>query len=151
MKTLESRFFEKVDMNASGGCWEWLSVLTHNGYGRFWMTKGTKVAHRISYEMKKGPIGSGLQTDHLCRNRKCVNPAHLEVVTLQENVRRGMSVQNVNRMKTHCKKGHSYSGVNLFIDAAGGRICRECRRKYIREYMRAYKPRKTVRLNRRIN
>ena len=79
------------------------------------------LAHRVAYELQVGPIPVGLQLDHLCRVRSCVNPAHLEPVTSAENTRRGLRA-----MKTHCPQGHPYAGENLLIRPTGQRRCRTC-------------------------
>lgn len=121
------RFWRKVEI--TGECWNWTARLTTSGYGHFYIDGGKKHAHRVSYEMERGPIPDGMQIDHLCRNRKCVRPSHLEVVTLQENIRRGEGLAVQNARKTHCPKGHPYSGSNLYTHPKGRyRKCRACKR-----------------------
>jgi hypothetical protein len=107
------------------GCWGWNGCHTGVGYGTFCVGVGQmRLAHRIIYELVIGPIPDGLQIDHLCRNRGCVNPAHLEAVTQAENLRRG----RFGILCTHCPKGHPYDEVNTYRDPGGGRRCRECHR-----------------------
>lgn len=109
---------------APSGCWLWTAYLDKKGYGRLrWQGKGCK-AHRLVYELLVGPIPAGLQIDHLCRVRNCVNPAHMEPVTLAENVRRGTSGA-INRTKTHCPKGHEYTADNTYTHK-GKRACKAC-------------------------
>ena len=108
------------------GCWQWHGMTTKKGYGRFTVNRMKKEgAHRFSYEMLVGPIPEGLVIDHLCRNRGCVNPAHLEVVTASENVRRQVSR---NSKKTHCIYGHPLAGDNLRV-RPGRRICLTCTKR----------------------
>lgn len=91
-RTTEERFWEKVDQ--SGDCWMWLASKYPSGYGAFW-TDRCHAAHRIAYEYSVGPIPDGLFLDHTCRNRGCVNPAHLRVVTNQQNMQnRGGAQKN---------------------------------------------------------
>lgn len=103
------------------GCWEWQGQRLKSGYGHYKRT----TAHRWVYERLVGPIPAGLQIDHLCRNRPCVNPAHLEPVTPLENIRRGKG----HGSETHCPHGHPYDEENTRWRARGsGRDCRACDR-----------------------
>lgn len=120
--------------DAESGCIEWTGGLNGVGYGQFYAGKtssnrtGKTYAHRWSYEQYVGPIPEGMHIDHLCRNRKCVNPAHLEPVTPGENVLRGNGRSATNARKTHCPSGHKYAGSNLYMTPSGQRKCRECNR-----------------------
>lgn len=120
------RFAEKVRQN--GDCWEWAAGLMGGGYGQFHYQGKPAYAHRWLYELAIGPIPDGLTLDHLCRNRKCVRPDHLEPVTRGENVLRGIGPSGVAVRATHCPKGHPYSGENLVIKKDGSRRCKECHR-----------------------
>lgn len=126
MTTLEERFWAKV--NKTDTCWLWTAAQKHNGYGSFTYKGKTFRAHRLSYELLVGPIPAGLVLDHLCRVRHCVNPAHLEVVTMEENKLRGLSVCNINAAKTHCKHGHEFTAENTWLEGHWRR-CRTCRNK----------------------
>jgi hypothetical protein len=108
-KPIIERFMSKVE-KTQDGCWNWTGAVAPGGYGKFNVEK-KKIrkcfnAHRWSYEHFKGSIPNGLTLDHLCRNRRCVNPDHLEPVTIGENLLRGNGVSGVNARKTHCPKGH---------------------------------------------
>jgi hypothetical protein len=120
------RFWTKVEKTQS--CWEWQASKTRDGYGNFSIGDHRMVlAHRFSYETLVGPVPDGLDLDHLCRNRACVNPTHLEPVTRAENVYRGIAPAAINKRKTYCIRGHPLSGENLRFTRAGKRVCRECR------------------------
>lgn len=121
----ETRFWMKVDK--SGSCWMWTRALNHDGYGWFGVGRTAVLAHRWAYEHLVGPIPNGLELDHLCRVRSCVNPSHLEAVVHRENVIRGEAGQHFGN-RTHCPQGHPYSGDNLYVDYQGHRLCRVCRK-----------------------
>jgi HNH endonuclease len=126
----------------SDSCWEWRGG-KRQGYACMWsaIARGNVAVHRWSYEHYIGKIPKGLTIDHLCRNRGCVNPKHMEVVTLGENARRG-AVTGINvwaANKTHCPKGHPYDDENTYKTPNGGRACIECRRLATRIFMRKYR------------
>ena len=120
-----------------GGCWEWQGAKGRHGYGRVAMPTGkmggrTEFTHRVAYEAFIGPIPDGLVIDHLCRNRGCCNPDHLEAVTQRVNLLRGDTLQSKNILKTHCKYGHEFTEQNT-RRTPRGRRCRECERRRARE------------------
>lgn len=129
----------RVEPEPNSGCWIWIGSRNTIGYGHCWRGRGTaaKYAHRVFYEFFRGEISAGLELDHLCRTPSCVNPAHLEAVTHQENNRRGMSRSAAQARQTHCLRGHEFTDDNTYRrpDKHGGRNCRECRR--IRDNVRA--------------
>jgi hypothetical protein len=126
MSELE-RFFAKVGGPDDNGCWPWLAAKKW-GYGCFALDGGRIQvrAHRYSYEVLVGPIPDGLTIDHLCRNRGCVNPSHLEPVTMGINVLRGEGPSAKNARATHCSRGHPYDEKNTYRRKDGGRDCRRC-------------------------
>jgi hypothetical protein len=145
---LWDRFWGHVDPNGPvpercpqlGPCWLWTARLNHLGYGRFFLTSDTPrisvPPHRWLYEQLTGePFPAGKEPDHLCFNRGCVNPAHIEPVTHRENARRGTSMVAINARKTHCPYGHPYDAENTRIGPRGKRYCRTCARRYVQETM----------------
>lgn len=124
------KFAPKIQVNEETGCWEWLGNRhPDSGYGRIWYSKhDDRSVHRVAYETARAPIPPGLVIDHLCRNRGCCNPEHLEVVTNVENVMRGESIAAQNARKTHCKRGHEFTPDNTYVGAQGQRSCRTCTR-----------------------
>jgi len=123
----EQRFMSKV--RKTDQCWEWVAGLTTEGYGKFWLDGRTTLAHRISYQLHRGPIPEGLIIDHLCRNRACVNPDHLDTVTHRTNLLRGETLAAANAAKTHCRNGHEFNDENTYVvPSDGSRMCRVCMR-----------------------
>lgn len=146
---VEERFWPKVNKSGPipegqtdlGPCWVWTGALTGSNYGAFTdraistARRGFVLAHRWSYQAAHGPIPDGLHLDHLCRNPPCVNPAHLEPVTVAENLLRSdIAPSTINGAKTHCPQGHPYSPENTRITPQPGRECKECRRETTRRF-----------------
>ena len=127
------RFWAKVEVD-SDGCWNWTACRSPKGYGLFGFAGRLRPAHRLAYEVLVGPIPKGLTIDHLCRNRACIRPSHLEPVTNRENIYRGYAPSAVNARKTHCHAGHPLNGANLYVEPSGKRVCRSCRRLRSRSY-----------------
>lgn len=130
--SIEERLIIRSDR--SGGpdsCWPWLSKgKPVEGYGYVTVKQKTRLAHVVSYEMYVGPVPEGLTLDHLCVNSPCINPKHLEPVTMQENILRGNGLAGQNARKTHCPKGHPYD----IQQKNGSRWCRVCRNEGSQRY-----------------
>lgn len=117
-----------IDAN---GCWVHQSTPDGNGYCSISVNARRVKVHRWIYERVVGSIPAGYEVDHLCRNRRCFNPDHLEAVTQAENNRRSTSITNLKARQTHCAKGHPLSGENLILESSGpsrrpARRCRIC-------------------------
>lgn len=128
MIELDTRFWSKVEKTDS--CWNWTAYTSKLGYGQYGYKGKLSSPHRLSYEYFNGKIPKGMDLDHICRNPSCCNPKHLQVVTHQENVRRGLAgfVTGLRqRAKTHCPQGHEYTLKNTYIyPITGKRACRTC-------------------------
>lgn len=136
--TDRQRFDGKYLVDAASGCWCWTGALDRDGYAapfkigsRADDSRRQVRPHRWVYEQECGAIGDGLVIDHLCRNRRCVNPAHMEAVTPLVNHQRGLRAR-----RTICPKGHAIVGTNE-IPRSGGMRCRICHNEYHRNYARA--------------
>lgn len=131
----QDRFWSRVSGGDFTQCWEWRQPPSREGhYAVFRVTNGagglyTAQAHRVAYELLIAPIPEGLELDHLCRNRPCVNPWHLDPVTRLVNHRRSLPGRRgePQRSKTHCKHGHQFTPENTYFTAGSGRQCRLCR------------------------
>ena len=123
------RFYSLCRLDSSTGCWNWIGSRLPAGYGRFGVAGAhyeMVLAHRWSHEFFIGPIADGLFVDHLCRNRRCVNPDHLEAVTPAENNLRSMPHRNIATADA-CKNGHAWTEATSYIGPTGKRDCRRCR------------------------
>lgn len=122
-------FLQKVPSRPAEGCWPWAGAMTRNGYGTFWVGAQCWRAHRYAFSVYRGPIPDGLVIDHLCRNRRCVNPEHLEAVTQSTNLARGDGLVSAQNARTHCPRGHALVPGNLDLTQvkAGKRSCKRCK------------------------
>jgi hypothetical protein len=127
------RLWNRVQKDADG-CWRWTGAHIGDGYGNLWVAGKSRLAHRVAYELLVGPIPAGLEIDHLCRVRDCVNPEHLEVVTGKENALRGISFAAENAVKEECVNGHPFDDVNTYRRPNGNRDCRVCGRERAARY-----------------
>ena len=147
MININDRFWSKVDKDIKKKeCWIWIAGKDKDGYGNFTDKNNRMVkAHRFSYELMFGKIPKGLVSDHLCRNRSCVNPFHIEIVTIKENNRRSLCMSGVNARKTHCIRGHEFSkeNINERIESSGiTRRCKQCIKIRGKEYKLMLKKRR---------
>ena len=134
--SMRKQWWDKFEIQGSG-CWKWLGSCTSAGYGQVMVGGKIYYTHRLFYERFKGPIPEGLHIDHLCRNRWCCNPSHLEPVTCRENLLRGETSVARNTAKTHCAKGHEFTKENTYTSKGPygpKRKCRECNRLRQLEY-----------------
>jgi len=128
---VRERILRNIEVVTESGCWIWMSDLNNGGYGLLKFGRKRELAHRISYREFRGSIPEGLELDHLCRVRCCVNPDHLEPVTKKENVNR--SPRCLNKLsRTHCKRGHPWSEENTYWINSQKRLCRVCSRELLR-------------------
>lgn len=130
-----NKYESRVLRLVPGGCWT-IPGLKHNGQGYLRLGRDGVMAHRVFYEDAKGPIPDGLTLDHLCRNRACINPDHLEAVSNRVNVLRGDGSAARRARQTECVRGHALAGANLYVTALGFRQCVECKRQRTAEHHR---------------
>lgn len=143
------RFSTKFKINKSTGCWEWTGAKNEKGYGTIWGGPGSKIplkAHRLAYEFFNGAIPEGLEIDHVCKNRACVNPSHLEAVDHRTNILRGTGPQALNAKKTHCPYGHPYIPENMYTPIVDGRPVRQCKTCVRKRQLEAYHRKRQVKL-----
>lgn len=125
--SLQTLVAHRVRIDCESGCWNWTSSKGRHGYGRAHLSRNAKApAHRVAFEAYREPIQDGLVLDHLCKNKRCVNPWHLEPVTQRENTLRGTGPTSQNAKATHCIKGHPFTDSNTYHRKDGHRVCRTC-------------------------
>ena len=130
MVTCSARYRFEAKIRKTESCWEWLASRNAlSGYGQFRLGNRMVLAHRMAYTLYRGHIPFGKCIDHLCRNRGCVNPEHLEPCSIRENTLRSpIAPSAIAARRTHCNHGHPYSGRNLRLNRDGSRVCRACHR-----------------------
>jgi len=118
-------------MNLYGPCINYVGPKDPNGYGRArWDGRRFRPAHVVAWELCRAPVPAGLQIDHLCRNRACINPNHLEPVTSRENTLRGEGISAQYARRTHCANGHEFTTANTLRRSNGSRRCRTCHNEH---------------------
>jgi hypothetical protein len=127
------KFWDRVDFRGPNGCWL-IPTIRKDGYCYVKYMGRNVTAHRAAWEDVVGPIPAGMELDHKCRVRNCVNPAHLEPMTHYENIMKGNTVAAMRVAQTHCIHGHPLFGENLYLDPNGYRFCRTCRKRWRSEY-----------------
>mgnify|MGYP001593694735 FL=1 len=138
---IEVRFWGKVDTHGPlpesrqelGPCWVWTAAVDSKGYGRFQLNRQNRIAHRVAFELRVGPIPSDLELDHLCRTRNCVNPEHMEAVTHLVNMHRGVAPTIALHLANRCRNGHPLTEGNV-LRAGKYRCCKTCRQVARRVY-----------------
>ncbi len=122
---LSARERFEIGHEKTATCWNWIGTPSA-AYGQVMISGRRLLAHRLSFELHHGPVPAGLYVDHICRNKRCVNPNHLRAVTPRQNVfENSISPIIALSAQTHCKRGHPLSGINLVF--APERVCRLCR------------------------
>jgi HNH endonuclease len=139
MRASKERLMKNVSV--SSDCWVWMGATSSSGYGTMEVSGKTASVHRVSYELFKGEIPAGMVIDHICKNRICVNPDHLRVVTHKQNTLENSNASAaINAKKTHCVNGHPLEGDNLIVKKGKNgnetRACRTCARHWWRENWR---------------
>lgn len=127
------RLLHRIQIDQATGCWNWMGGNNGRGYGVIGLNHRSWYVHRISHLLFIGPIPDGFEVDHLCKNRGCCNPFHLEAVPQSVNNARSASCCALNALKTHCKRGHLLDGENLYRTAAG-RSCKRCHKIKTKEW-----------------
>lgn len=144
--THAERFLSRIPISDPDDCWHWQGTIMISGYGAFCANGKKLLAHRLNYERAHGPIPDGLLVGHVCHDRdltcpggpscfhrRCVNPSHLEAMTMQQNIRGGRARAAVNARRTQCVHGHAFDEVNTQFRPDGRRACRACHRARGRE------------------
>lgn len=132
--TIEDRLWSRFAPDQETGCWNWTAAISAGSYGSIYYQGRMQKAHRISWTLTRGEIPGGLELDHLCRNRRCINPDHLEPVTRRENLARGIQ-SNQNMGKMFCIRGHEFTAENTRIKPGNGhRVCKTCMRMHVRNW-----------------
>jgi len=134
----DEMFWARVDK--TGECWIWTGARNPNGYGVVRRRPKRWLVHAYAWTEEHGPVPEGLELDHLCRNRICVRPSHLEPVTHAENMRRAHEANGTGKYALSCPHGHPYSGDNVRVEKRGYRFCVTCRR----EQRAAYRARQKI-------
>jgi hypothetical protein len=115
-------------------CWNWTGAISAGSYGSIYYEGRMQKAHRVMWRLERDEIPDGMDLDHLCRNRLCINPDHLEPVTRSENLRRS-PLMDRHSHRTHCIRGHEFTPENTRYKSSNGhRVCRECMRMHIRNW-----------------
>lgn len=137
-KFIQGRFWTNIEHN-SQGCWLWRGAKNNLGYGCTWYMGQAYVAHRLAWKLWGNVLQSGLELDHLCKNRNCINPNHLEAVTHRENILRGVSPAATHAKKTKCPKGHNFDRTITRKTGKTQRVCSICIKEYAKWYRKKTK------------